>query len=164
METKIKILPIAVAAVLFFMLFGFVRVSGIKDSNGKLAGQLIGEWRNVYLKVIIHHQNDPVDVLEADSSNWEAKLKIHPIRTHFNKDGSYYSEYLNLKDSIVRRPTGIWKAKDDSVIITQLTPDKAVYKFKLIINNDHATFNGNIDFNEDGNEDDVYFGIQKKYN
>jgi len=35
--------------------------------------------------------------------NWEAKLKIHPVHTHFESNGTYYSEYFNLKDSLVKK-------------------------------------------------------------
>ena len=101
--------------------------------------------------------------MEADSSNWEAKLKIKPIRTHFIEDGAYYSDYRNLKDSTVRRPTGAWSLKGDSLTMTQLTPDKSVLKLQLKINNDQATFHGFIDFDGEGVTNDEYFGVQKKF-
>jgi len=41
--------------------------------------QLIGEWRNVYVKVIMHSKTKPAATMEADSSNWEARLGIKPI-------------------------------------------------------------------------------------
>ena len=129
-----------------------------------LAEQLVGEWRNVYLNIVVNKKGKTVDVLTADSTNWEAKLKIHPVHTHFESNGTYYSEYFNLKDSLVRKTEGIWFIKGSKITINQLKPSKAVYKYELSINNNYATFSGYIDFNEDGKEDDYYFGIQKKYN
>jgi len=102
--------------------------------------------------------------MEADSSNWEQKLGIKPIRTHFKGDGTYYSEYLNLKDSVVRRPTGLWTLKGDSLTMTEQTPEKATYKFKLKIDKNIGTFSGTIDFEGDGKADDEYYGKQKKVN
>jgi hypothetical protein len=128
-----------------------------------LRSQLIGEWFNVYVKVNIHTKNKPEVIMQADSSNWEKRLGIKPIRTHFLDDGTYYSEYRNLKDSTVRRPTGTWALKDDSLIMTELTPDKSVLKLQLTITNNHATFHGMIDFDGEGVNNDEYFGIQKKF-
>ena len=101
--------------------------------------------------------------MEADSANWEAKLGIKPIRTHFMEDGTYHSEYLNSKDSIVRRPSGTWFIKGDSLTMTELTPEKSVLKVQLKINNDHATFSGLIDFDGEGILNDEYFGVQKRF-
>ncbi|MEO6521291.1 MAG: hypothetical protein ABIN91_06435 [Mucilaginibacter sp.] len=80
----------------------------ISKQQNPLYQQFIGEWRNIYIKISMPPATTAGTprIMEADSTNWEARLKIHPIRTHFNADGSYYSEYINLKDSITRRPTG----------------------------------------------------------
>ncbi|MES2108511.1 MAG: hypothetical protein V4577_07185 [Bacteroidota bacterium] len=132
-------------------------------SKPDLRSQLIGEWRNVYVKVNMHTKSKPAVVMEADSSNWEKRLGIKPIRTHFLKDGTYYSEYRNLKDSTVRRPAGTWSLKGDSLSMTQLTPDKSILKLHLSITHDQATFHGMIDFDGEGVDNDEYFGIQKKF-
>jgi len=128
-----------------------------------LRSQLIGEWRNVYVKVSMHTKDKPAVITEADSSNWEKRLGIKPIRTHFLEDGTYYSEYRNLKDSVVRRPTGTWSLKGDSLSMIQLTPEKSVLKLHLTITNDHATFHGMIDFDGERINNDEYFGVQKKF-
>jgi hypothetical protein len=124
---------------------------------------IVGEWRNIYLKLIIHHKNDAPQTMEADSSNWEARLHIKPIRTHFQRNGSYYSEYFNLKDSLVRRTTGIWTTTGDSIIMTEQTPDKSVLRLHLKIENNVATFNGLIDFDGEGISNDEYYGMQRKF-
>lgn len=131
--------------------------------NESLSKQIIGEWRNVFLKITIHHQNKPTTTMEADSSNWDARLGIKPIRTHFKEDGTYYSEYINLKDSIAKRPTGTWNIKGDSLTMNQLTPDKSSYTLHLKIDNNRATFTGVIDFDGEGITNDEYYGIQKKF-
>ncbi|MDP4150253.1 MAG: hypothetical protein Q8927_16050 [Bacteroidota bacterium] len=100
---------------------------------------------------------------EADSSNWEARLHIKPIRTHFLPDGSYYSEYRNVKDSLVQRPAGTWAVSGDSLTMSQSTPEAAVYILHVSIRNGIARFSGLIDFDGDGKRDDEYVGVQKKY-
>lgn len=124
-----------------------------------LAKALIGEWRNIYVRITIKDK-----VMEADSSNWEARLQIRPIRTHFQADGTYYSEYRNLQDSIVKRPSGTWSLKGDSLTMSQLQPDAMQMTFQLHIEKDVATFTGLIDFDGDGKADDHYYGRQRKYN
>ncbi|HVU55518.1 MAG TPA: hypothetical protein VHD83_10705 [Puia sp.] len=126
--------------------------------KGPLAKALIGEWRNLYVRINIKDK-----VMEADSSNWEARLQIKPIRTHFQADGSYYSEYRNLQDSIVRRPSGTWTLKGDSLTMSQLQPEHMQMTFQLHIEKDVATFTGLIDFDGDGKADNLYFGRQRKY-
>jgi len=160
-RNKITLLLIAGFAVCFIALTAASKTG--RFTNIDLKSQLIGEWRNVYVKVIIHNKTKPAATMEADSSNWEARLKIKPIRTHFIEDGTYYSDYRNLKDSTVRRPTGTWSLKGDSLTMTQLTPDKSVLTLQLKINKDHATFHGFIDFDGEGVSNDEYFGKQKKF-
>ena len=129
-----------------------------------LTKQLIGEWRNVYLKIKLNINDPKPVVMEADSSNWETRLKIQPIRTHFKADGSYYSEYRNLKDSLVRVSSGTWMViAADTLVMNEIKPEKSVLKLHLAINNQHATFSGMIDFNGDGKKDDDYYGMQKKF-
>jgi len=150
------ILPLAVFWCLVAS-FGF--------QQDTLRRQLIGEWRNVYLKIKLNINDKAAQptVTEADSATWEARLGIKPIRTHFNQDNTYYSEYRNLKDSIVRRASGTWNIVGDSLTMTQTKPDASTLKMHVSIKGDHATFTGIIDFNGDGKKNDDYFGIQKKF-
>ena len=139
-------------------------ISASKTRQNSVSSQLIGEWRNVYVKIIIHKKGQPAaTTMEADSTNWEARLGIKPIRTHFMENGTYYSEYRNKKDSLVRRPSGTWSVNGDSLTMTQLKPDQSLLKVKVKINNDHATFSGLIDFDGEGVWNDEYLGIQKKF-
>jgi len=143
---------------IYFLLCLIPFIAAAQPPKGPLAKTLIGEWRNVYVKINIGDK-----VMEADSSNWEARLHIKPIRTYFNGDGSYYSEYRNLQDSVVRRPSGSWIIEGDSLTMTEVSPDNSRMKFKLYIENDVATFTGLIDFAGDGKADDLYYGRQRKY-
>jgi hypothetical protein len=154
-----NILHLIICLAICFIAFTSIS----KPVRSSLTSQLIGEWRNVYVKIIIHNKTKPVSTMEADSTNWEARLGIKPIRTHFMEDGSYYSEYRNAKDSLVRRPSGTWNIKGDSLTMMQLKPDKYVLKVHVKIENDHATFSGRIDFDGEGIWNDEYLGIQKKF-
>jgi hypothetical protein len=144
---------------------GVLAQTGGTKITSRLAKELTGEWRNRYVKIILNNDppSDTSKIMEADSTNWEARLGIQPIRTHFNADGSFYSEYRNLKDSLVRRPAGNWTVEGDTLIMTQLKPDKSVLRLRVSIQGDRAVFTGRIDFEGDGKENDDYYGIQKKF-
>jgi hypothetical protein len=137
----------------------------ITTPSGSLASSLIGEWRNRYVRIRIntYHNSDSAVTMEADSTNWEARLHIKPIRTHYLADGSYYSEYRNGKDSIILRRSGVWMVAGDTLVMTQKIPKPSVLKLHLQIAQGVAIFSGLIDFDGDGKADDEYYGIQKKF-
>jgi len=154
------------------MLIGFLTVTTCIISlsaatfQTNLSKQLVGEWRNVYMNIIMHSYNNTnqTQIMEADSTNWEQRLQIKPIRTYFKSDGTYYSEYRDLTDKVERKVSGKWNiTRADTLVMMQLDPEKVTLKLHLSIDNDHATFRGLIDFDGDGKRDDEYYGIQKKY-
>jgi hypothetical protein len=149
----------------FIVTFCVAFSPGIIHQQNNLYKQLIGEWRNLYVKISIPSKTPggaPM-IMDADTSNWEARLNIKPIRTYFNQDGTYYSEYRNLKDSVVGTPSGTWAVVADTIIMTQLTPHKNEMHLHVSITKNIATFNGLIDFDGDGKVNDSYYGIQQKF-
>lgn len=137
-----------------------------ETQKSTLKEDLIGEWRNTSLNVTMHSAHgvsDSVKVLEANESNWEAKVHIRPIQTFFEEDGTYRSDHFNLNDSLLFSAVGTWSVSNDTLIMKQTSPNVATYRLKTIINNDEVTFSGKLDFDEDGAEDDDYFGTQKKF-
>ena len=162
MNDKKIVFTILVAATLAMIAFG---QPGTGYPKSSLAQKIVGEWRNQSIKIKInsYRNKDTIVLMEANASNWEEKLHIKPIRTFFKADRSYYSEYRDLQDSIIRRPTGEWRTRGDTIVMTELTPEKAVYTFHLSIKKNIATFIGVIDFDGDGKKDDEYYGTQKKF-
>jgi len=142
----------------------FASFSASKKLQNNFTKQLVGEWRNVYVKIIIKNtKTGSVATMEADSTNWETRLGIKPIRTHFKGDGSYYSEYRNLKDSIIKRNDGTWFIKGDSLTMAQTLPTKSRLTLHISITGNKASFHGFIDFDGSGKLDDEYFGMQRKF-
>lgn len=155
---KVNMLPVGA-----LIIFSVIALTAMAQPGGSLTKQLVGEWRNRYVKVIMHNEKTgKATTMEADSATWEAKLHIKPIRTHFKNDGSYFSEYRNLKDSVVRIPSGLWSIKGDTLIMTELKPEKSVLKVHVKIEKGLVTFHGMIDFDGEGKENDEYFGEQRK--
>jgi hypothetical protein len=146
--------------ILFLFLFGCTST----ERHHNLEKDLIGEWYNIYLRVTLNGgvRNDSEKVMECDSANWEIVLQMKPIHTFFRDDGSYRSEYHTLDDSIFQTTSGTWKFSNDTLVMDQLKPSPASYKLKTSIQKGVAEFEGFLDFDQDGKNDDHYFGIQRK--
>jgi hypothetical protein len=131
--------------------------------NDPLANALTGEWFNRYIRIDIVGPAGEKKTVEADSTNWEQRLGIKPIHTFFQQDGSYYSEYRNLDDSLVRKTAGQWTiTTGDTLVMWEKQPEQQTLKLKLKIVDRTATFSGLIDFDGQGVANDVYYGIQQK--
>ncbi len=125
---------------------------------------LIGEWRNTTLRVELDKKHgEPSDVFEVDEATWEETLKIRPIRTFFNEDGSFNSEHYNLQDSLVLNPEGTWSATEDEIVMITVRPFNDTTSCSYSVVDGIATFGCWVDWDEDGEKDDWYLGAQRKY-
>jgi hypothetical protein len=145
----------------------------VKEDGKKLSGQLIGEWRNVSMKVEMPTVNntDSSSTLDVTEANWEQVMQIRTIQTFFNADGTYRSTHTNLNDSIIYNPAGKWAILGDSILMTDTFPQPGLtytYRFTLREQNVNgkkellAEFRGVEDFDQDGKKDDTYSGVQRK--
>ena len=154
------------------VLFAIVIILGcsarnetVKFKAPSIDENLIGEWRNTKLKVTMNSVRgiqDSVMILEADSTNWENIVQMKPIQTFFESNGSYHSDHYSINDSLLFSAKGTWTVSNDTLIMKQTSPNVATYRLKTEIINDVVIFSGKLDFDEDGVEDDDYFGIQRK--
>jgi len=150
----------------YLLLIIFSIAINAYGQQNNLSELLVGEWRNESLKIKINSFNNTDSIIISESKNvteWEKNLHIRPIRTFFKPDGTYYSEYRTLGDSIFRKTSGTWVIEGDSIIMNELQPEKAFFKLHISINNNLAIFQGVIDFDGDGKMDDEYFGTQRKF-
>ncbi|MES1249195.1 MAG: hypothetical protein ABUL46_00850, partial [Chitinophaga rupis] len=129
-----------------------------------LREQLIGQWRNLTLHLKVLDAANPVNnkVYDYDEKNWEDSLKIRPIHTYFKANNSFYSEYYNLKDSLVFRQSGKWALEGDHLTFFYEKPKTDTLYFTVGIKDKVATFHGWVDWNGDGKKDDEYAGTQRK--
>jgi len=134
-----------------------------KETKNTLSDDLVGQWRNTYLHVTMPTagNSDSTRTTSCDSTSWEAMLHIKPIRTYFNSDGTYRSEYYTLTDSLFRKTTGTWRVSNDTLVMNE--SDGAVYKLRTVVKNNVAEFDGLIDFDQDGQADDHYVGRQRRH-
>lgn len=146
--------------LLIFLLATFVFAC---NDAGK-ENQLTGEWSNLSMRIETYSKNnsDSNEVFEVDRAHWEEKLKIKPIRTSFRSDSTWSSSYYNLQDSLVRSTSGKWWTEGSKLTMLQLVPSVDSTVYTLRISNDTASFEGLLDWDSDGKEDDKYFGKQIK--
>ncbi|MCG8385118.1 MAG: hypothetical protein MJA30_06225 [Cytophagales bacterium] len=116
---------------------------------------LHGGWTNISMTVEI--KTEPDTVIEVPVGKWEEILGIKPILTTFKTDSSFISEYRNLGDSLFMTSTGVWWVANDTVYMEEQGVLNA-YHFK--IHHDTVTFTGYIDWDQDGEPDDLYYGSQ----
>lgn len=131
-----------------------------------LSEALVGQWRNLTIEVeqLTVHDSDSTSLFRVDSSNWEAKLGIRPIRTYFNADGSFRSEHYNLADSLVLNPTGTWKfVNDDLLEMITTAPFQDTTFCRTLLMGDTVRFDCMVDWDQDGQKDDRYIGVQKRF-
>jgi hypothetical protein len=129
--------------------------------------KLAGLWRNTTLTVIANRTNPDEKkwnvMMECHADNWEEQTNMKPIRTRFDPDGSWKSEYRNLDDSIFRVTSGKWTVMGDSLIMEQTVPDSSFKTgYHVTISGNSATFKGYLDWDNDGEKDDLYEGTQEK--
>ncbi len=138
--------------------------SNTKKETDSSAKQLIGEWNNLSMKVDIHSKNnsDSNEVFEVNRPEWEAKLKIKPVRTFFREDSSWNSAHYSLKDSLVYNPSGKWWIENDKLVMLQQLPSPDTTIYSLHIMKDTASFECMLDWDMDGKKDDNYSGKQIK--
>jgi|GEM_PF-498077 len=125
--------------------------------------QLYGEWRNVSMVITTAYNTPTSTIEEYKEENWEKDLKIKPIRTYYNADGTYISEYRDLENVVFNTTSGIWTTKQDSVVLQQTKPEKrsAAYHVKFQGENE-ATFTALLDWTNNSKKDDLYVGKQQR--
>ena len=129
-----------------------------KNSSVDLKNEIIGKWRNSNIKVTM--KTDKGDsVLEANSKTWQDVMKIKPIVTTFKKNGSFKSVYQNLENEVIMTREGTWKIENDSLYMTQ---DDVTTSYQVKMKGRIAFFKGMLDWDQDGENDDLYFGRQAK--
>jgi hypothetical protein len=145
------------------LVLGIAMIGCAPKDSKTLQSMIPGEWRNVYIKVILNNGGpDEKQLVESDSAHWEERVHIKPIRTFFASNGTYRSDYYTIRDSLFRTVTGKWRFSNDTLLMDQLTPAMSSYKLKANLTDGLGVFEGMLDFDQDGNKDDYYLGKQRK--
>ncbi len=129
-----------------------------KEELVNTSNQLVGEWTNNWLRVTIKGE-DKDSLLSVNRNSWEEVLKIKPIVTTFNENGTYQSVYKDLSGVVMMETSGIWEVSKDSLYLTE---GEKRTSYKMVIKNNVATFRAKLDWDNDGKADDKYISRQRK--
>jgi hypothetical protein len=131
------------------------------SGNQETVDALIGEWRNTSLRITLNTANgtDGSEEKKYDESNWEEQFGMKPARTFFQENGSYYTEYRDLDDSVFQVAKGNWSVNGDSLIMEE---SDFTYRYRIRIQGETGEFTALIDGDEDGEWDDNYVEVQRK--
>ena len=104
-------------------------------------------------------RNGGSTLFEVPVGKWEEILKIKPILTTYSEDGSYESEYINLDGTPMQTTRGMWEIDGDSLFLTESSV-RTGYHMQWM--DGKAKFSGYLDWDSDGEADDLYTGVQIK--
>lgn len=123
---------------------------------------LQGAWKNISIQVDIatYKGSDSAAAFVATEDNWDEKMKIKPIKTHFRENGTYVSRYFTPGDSLVMERRGDWEVDGDTLVMQEMQPDETTYVTKFNVEGDTARFETLMDWDQDGEKDDRYTGVQ----
>lgn len=133
--------------------------------ENQLAQALIGTWESVSLQITMPGWNntDSTAYITADESNWEEVMQIKPVTTVFNNDFSYHAEYYDLSGKLINRPTGSWEVRGNTLIYHEETPVPMTFQQQVEkINDTDYRFIFQMDYDQDGLEDDKGVGISRR--
>lgn len=134
-----------------------------KSNSKQLVQQFIGEWQSLELEVRINTVagiEDSFFVLKISEDEWLSKHQMLPIRTVFNPDQSYYSEYRGADSLISQRSSGFFEVKGDSLIIHRTEPSLETLYHTWVRKNDSIYgFQSVLDYDGDGQADDEFFSL-----
>ncbi|UII25262.1 hypothetical protein LVD15_18385 [Fulvivirga maritima] len=119
---------------------------------------MLGEWRNESLEVTVEGPERD-SIIKVPVGKWEEVFQIKPVRTTFNSDSTFTSEYRSLEDSGIMVNNGVWYIEDDSLVYINRGKK---FKYQVELEGDEAIFKGYVDWDDDGEVDDFYNGKQKK--
>lgn len=133
-------------------------VNGSEPMTEQSSVSILGQWVNLSMTVK-YGSKDSTAVVAA--GKWEEVLGIKPILTTYTEDGNFTSEYRNLNDSLVGASKGQWALEGDTLSLTE-EGTTTKYHFSFDKNEAVGEFTGYIDWDRDGQSNDLYSGKQRK--
>lgn len=130
-------------------------------SSPALKELLVGNWESVSLRVDIPsaNQSEADEQLLVPAGAWPEKVGMLPIRLEYLPNNTYRVEFRSLEDSVIRLDRGVWNIFGDTLMLIEAD---ASYQYRIRIKNNHLEKKATLDWDGDGQEDDLYECIYKK--
>ncbi len=133
-----------------------------ENSTTALAKEdLVGTWETKYFKVMVITADgaDSTYIFEVSEEYWEDRFQVKPVRTYFEPDNTYRTEYRGLNDSLVSVTRGMYNVFGDTLMLIE---PEATYQYRVLLKEGQAHWRATIDWDGDGVEDDEYYSIQRR--
>ncbi|MEN0005180.1 MAG: hypothetical protein AAF798_13595 [Bacteroidota bacterium] len=131
-------------------------------STKSLEEAMPGVWETVSVRVEVNSAEgkDSSYVFEVSEETWETDLGIKPIKTYYELDNKFRSEYRGAaNDTLINVNKGLWNTIGDTLMLIEPT---VTYIYKVtLFNNGTGEFRSLLDWDGDGLPDDQYIGTQR---
>ena len=123
---------------------------------------IAGTWINSTIDVDLNTYNnsDTSFHVSITEDNWELKMNIKPVETIINEDGTFLNNYLDTLGNLFHTNSGIWYIDGDSLFLED--KEGELFTFHVTVNGNLMEMHTVIDYDEDGQKDDNYFGRYKR--
>ena len=109
-----------------------------------LGKEMPGVWESVSIHVQINsaENQDTSYTFEVKEENWEQVLGMKPIKTYYELDNKYRTEYYSRFDSLTNVKRGMWNTFGDTLMLIE--PD-VTYQYSVeILGNGLAQFTSTL--------------------
>jgi hypothetical protein len=131
-----------------------------KAEKTDLTKALPGTWEAVSLRVDINTYagQDTSFLFEVKEEEWQRRLGVKPVRTVYSTDNKYRQEFYNPNGELSNTVRGVWNVFGDTLMM--IAPD-ATYQYIVQVADGRSEYRALMDWDNDGEEDDEYLGVQR---
>lgn len=129
------------------------------ESSSDLKSALIGRWDTNYVLVAMKSVNNSkmdgtMEVQPHKQTQEPCQTKVQSV---FLENGTYLSEYRDENKKLIIKSAGKWSAEGNTLILNQEFPKTKTLRYEATIGNNVAEFRSTIDFDHDGEADDLMY-------
>ncbi|MCG8326563.1 MAG: hypothetical protein MI974_02700 [Chitinophagales bacterium] len=148
--------------ILPVLLLGCQAESDKSIQKPDLQKELPGTWEAVSVNVQINSamgNPDSTATFVIEENEWLERLAVKPVRTYYLTDNKYRQEFKSPYDTLISVNRGMWNAFGDTLMMIEPT---VTYQYTVELENGLIEFNSVLDWDGDGEEDDLYKAVHRK--
>lgn len=160
----------SISPLLFVIVLLGAVLSCQKDSAGEqdagaeavdLKAALQGTWQTFQINVAVNSA-DGKDTFRTESLTeaiWKETFNMEPPVWYFQPDQKYRRVHRSITGVEIDQSRGVWNTFGDTLVLIE--PD-ATYQYIVKLGEGRAAFRTFLDWDDDGEEDDEYQGLQRQ--
>lgn len=154
--------------ILAFVFLGFACQNEPTTEEGATAEQaadlqstLQGTWQTVQINVAVNSA-DGLDSFRSEQLSeglWEREFNMQPPVYYFQPDQKFRRLHRTTAGEVASESRGIWNTFGDTLMLIE---EEATYQYIVKYGNGRATFRTVLDWDDDGEADDVFQSLQRQ--